>query len=62
MQRITDGNGRTIAYLAEGRGSDNERRVLDASHRTVGYVNDHGTWDLGRRRLSYQQVPGLLLR
>lgn len=53
--------GQTVGYLAEGRGSDNEQRVLDAGHRTVGYINDHGTFDLNRRRVADYPDPGLLL-
>jgi hypothetical protein len=62
MQRLSDGQGRTIGYIAEGTGSDGERRVLDANGRTVGYINRHGTYDINRRRICDLQQPGMLLR
>jgi hypothetical protein len=63
MQRITNGQGRTIGYIGTGStGSDGEQRVMDANQRTVGYINDHGTYDLNRCRISTSQQPGLLLR
>jgi hypothetical protein len=53
--------GQTIGYIAEGVGSDGQRRVLDKNHRTVGWISDRGTWDLNHRRLADFPDPGLLL-
>lgn len=62
MDRLTDAQGRTIGYLAEGRSGDGLQRVLDANHRTVGYVGHKGTYDVHYRRLSPSYLPGLLLK
>ncbi len=59
-QRLTR-NGDTIGYIADGGCSDNERRVLDANRRMVGYINDHGTFDPNRRRVADFPDAGLLL-
>jgi hypothetical protein len=60
-QRYADGHGRTIGYLSESKGSEDEQRVMDANYQTLGYVSRNGTFDAGRRRISLARIPGLLL-
>lgn len=59
-QRLT-AYGETIGYIEDGVGSDGERRILDENYRTVGYINNHGTFDTSRRRIADYPDAGLLL-
>lgn len=59
-ERITQ-YGETIGFYADGEGSDGERRILDANRQTIGYVNEHGTFDMSRKQVSSHPDAGLLI-
>ena len=59
-QRITR-YGETLGFIADGTGSDGEKRILDENRQTIGYTNQHGTFDANRRRVSDAPDAGFLL-
>ena len=59
-EQIRDNLGRTIGRFE--RGPDGEVRVYDALGRPLGRAGRHGTFDPLGRRISPNNVPGLLLR
>lgn len=58
-EQVTDARDRIIGYLDHR--CNGEIVVRDRYHRILGYVNDQGTFDASRRRVSSDRLPGLLL-
>ena len=59
-EQIRDDLGRTIGRFE--RGPDGEVRVYDALGRPLGRAGRNGTFDQLGRRISPNNVPGLLLK
>jgi len=58
-ERVYDSAHHLLGYIEQR--SSSEKIVLDSHRKILGYVSDKGTFDAHRRRVSWQQVPGLLL-